>query len=120
MKLAITVDGDTLDAMLDGRFGRAKHFMIYETDDGTFELLDNTQNLNAAQGAGIQSAQNVAAAGAEALITGHTGPKAFAVLQKAKIAVYSSDIRPVKEAIDAFKSGKLAKAESADVESHWV
>jgi len=120
MKIAITVDGETLDSMLDARFGRAVRFMIYDMDSEKFELLDNTQNLNAAQGAGIQSAQNVANAGAKILITGHTGPKAFAVLQKAEIAVYHSEARAVKDVIEAFKKGELQKAESADVESHWV
>ncbi len=120
MKIAITVDGMTLDSVLDSRFGRARRFMLYDTEGGTFDLLDNAQNLDAAQGAGIQSAQNVANAGAEALITGHTGPKAFAVLQKAKIAVYHSEVRPVRDIVNAFKKGELQRAESADVESHWV
>lgn len=120
MKIALTIDGVDLEAKLDSRFGRAARFLLYDTDAGTFELIDNTQNLNAAQGAGIQSAQNVAAAGTEALITGHAGPKAFSVLRKAKIPVYLCDVRPVKEAIEAFKNGQLPKAENADVESHWV
>ena len=119
MKIAITVDGETLEANLDSRFGRAKRFMLYDTEKDSFTLLDNTQNLNAAQGAGIQSAQNIAAAGAEALITGHTGPKAFTVLQAAGIAIYHSDVLPVKDAIAAFKIGKLKKADTADVEGHW-
>ncbi len=120
MKLALTTEGDTLEAPLDNRFGRAKRFIIYDTESHNFELLDNTRNLNAAQGAGIQSAQNVAAAGAEAVVTGHTGPKAFQVLNKANIPVYHSEIRPIKEVIEAFKKGELQKADNADVESHWI
>ena len=119
MKVAFTSDGKDLEAMLDSRFGRAKLFILYDTVTGTFEVMDNAQNLSAAQGAGIQSAQNIAAAGAQALVTGHTGPKAFLVLQKAEIAVYHCERIPLKEAIEAFKQGKLPKAESADVESHW-
>ena len=119
MKIAITVDGTDRNASVDSRFGRAKNFLIYDTETAAYELLDNAQNLNAAQGAGIQSAQNVAAAGAEALITGHTGPKAYKVLESAGIAVYHSDVRPVKDAIEAFLKGELNKAEGADVESHW-
>jgi len=119
MKIAITVDGETLESNLDSRFGRAKRFMLYDTEKESFSLLDNAQNLNAAQGAGIQSAQNIAAAGAEALITGHTGPKAFTVLHAAEIAIYHSDVQPVKDAIAAFKKGELKKADTADVEGHW-
>ncbi len=119
MKIAITIDGDGLEAPLDARFGRAKKFVLYETETDSCEFFDNTQNLNAAQGAGIQAAQNVAAAGAEAVVTGHTGPKAFRVLDAAKIAVYHSGVRPVKEVIEAFKKGELKKAAAADVEGHW-
>jgi len=119
MKIAITIDGDNLEALMDARFGRAKKFVLYETETDSCEYMDNTQNLNAAQGAGIQSAQNLAAAGAEAVITGHTGPKAFRVLEAAKIAVYHGEVRPVKEVIESFKKGELKKAASADVDGHW-
>ena len=119
MKIAITIDGGSLEAPMDARFGRAKKFVLYETETDSCVFLDNIQNLNAAQGAGIQAAQNVAAAGAEAVVTGHTGPKAFRVLDAAKIAVYHSEVRPVKEVLEAFKKGELKKAASADVEGHW-
>lgn len=119
MKIAITVDGDDLEAPMDARFGRARKFVIYDTETGSHEFLDNTRNLNAAQGAGIQSAQNIASAGAEILITGHTGPKAFRVLEAAKIAVYHGEVGPVREVVEAFKKGELKAARAADVEGHW-
>lgn len=121
MKIALSVDKKDQDAMLDSRFGRAKCFMIYNTENGQTDFVDNTQNLNAAQGAGIQSAQNVAACGVEALICGHTGPKAFNVLSSAGIAVYNCEATySARDAIEAFKKGTLKEAEGADVDSHWV
>jgi hypothetical protein len=54
MKIAITSEGSTLDDRMDQRFGRASKFIIFETDDESFAVVDNDQNLNAAQGAGIQ------------------------------------------------------------------
>ncbi len=80
MKIAFTTSGDNLEAPLDSRFGRAPKFLIYDSDEDTFTVIDNQQNLNAAQGAGIQSAETVARLGAESLVTGHCGPKAFRVL----------------------------------------
>jgi hypothetical protein len=59
MKIAITTSGIDLDAPVDPRFGRAKSFIIYDTDSGQWSVLDNAQNLNAAQGAGIQAATAV-------------------------------------------------------------
>jgi predicted Fe-Mo cluster-binding NifX family protein len=120
MKIAFTTSGNTLDSPLDSRFGRAPRFLIYDLDSGTFETVDNQQNLNAAQGAGIQSAETVARKGAKALVTGHCGPKAFRVLQAAGIKVFSSNAPTVSEALEKYRSGALAEAGSADVEGHWV
>ncbi len=120
MKLAISSSGSALDAAVDQRFGRAESFIIYDTDTGAFKVIDNEQNLNAAQGAGIQSAQHVVNAGAEALITGHTGPKAFKVLQAGKIAIYLTGPATVSGAIEAWKAGTLEQITSADVEGHWI
>ena len=83
MKIAITSQGPSLDSLVDPRFGRAKHFILADTEADAFTAHDNAQNLNAPQGAGIQAAQTVARLGAEAVLTGHVGPKAFAVLKAA-------------------------------------
>ena len=119
MKIAISTAGAVLEDPIDSRFGRAPKFIIYDSADDSFELIDNAQNLNAAQGAGIQSAQNVAAYGVQAVITGHTGPKAFRVLNEAGIDVYYAKEVSAGTAINLFLNGKLTKAENADVEGHW-
>lgn len=71
MKIAITAQGQDLSSQLDPRFGRAKLLIVVDTDTDRFEVHDNTVNLNASSGAGIQTAQNVANLGAEAVITGN-------------------------------------------------
>lgn len=119
MKIAFTTSGNELNAPLDTRFGRAPKFLVYDLEKETFELVDNQQNLNAAQGAGIQSAGNVARAGAHALVSGHCGPKAFRVLLEAGIKVFYSDMPTVADALDAYRQGKLIESETADVEGHW-
>ena len=120
MIIVLTTSGTDLSAPLDKRFGRAPKFIIYNTETKEFSVVDNSQNLNAAQGAGIQSAQNVANTGAEAVITGHCGPKAFMVLNKANITVYNTDAETVEKAIELFSDGKLESADDADVEGHWI
>lgn len=120
MKIAISTSGNDLSAPLDPRFGRAARFIIYETETGAFETSGNEQNLNAAQGAGIQAAQNVASTGAAAVISGHFGPKAFRVLSASKIAVYPCTAATVQEALDLYAAGKLTAAQEADVEGHWM
>ncbi len=120
MKVAFTTSGATLEAPFDTRFGRAARFIIFDLDQNSFTVLDNDQNLNAAQGAGIQSAQHVAASGAECLVTGHLGPKAAKVLFAAGIKTYQCDANTVGEALALYRSKALKLMHDADVEGHWV
>lgn len=120
MKYALSTAGETLDSAMDPRFGRTKYFLFYDSGTGEFSAVANTQNLQAAQGAGIQSAVRVAENQADIVISGHCGPKAFKVLAEAGISVYLTTAATAKEAIKLFEDGKLVKAENADVEGHWA
>ncbi len=120
MKIAFSTSGTDLNAPLDTRFGRAAKFLVYDTENASFTVVDNAQNLNAAQGAGIQSAQNVAASGAQVLISGHCGPKAFRVLTAAGIEAYTAEAATIQEALTQFQDGKLSALKNADVEGHWA
>jgi predicted Fe-Mo cluster-binding NifX family protein len=119
MKIAITSSGKDLDSQMDLRFGRAKGFIIYETNNNSFEFIDNVQNLEAAQGAGIQAAQNVVNKDVNAVITGHCGPKAFKVLSTSGVKIYTAEEGKISEVLEKFKNGELQEASSADVEGHW-
>jgi len=119
MKVCVTSQGSELTSQVDPRFGRAAIFILVDSDTGEFEVMDNKQNLQAAQGAGIQAAQNVAGSGARAVITGHCGPKAFSALKAAGIEIFTGASGTVAQALEAWKSGKLEKASGADVAGHW-
>ena len=119
MRVAISCAGTTRDEPVEARFGRARYFLVVDTDAGSLDVVENVQNRNAAQGAGIQSAQAVVAAGATALVTGHCGPKAFKVLQAAGVAVHLVDGCTVDEALKRLASGALHAIATADVEGHW-
>ena len=119
MKLAITSLGETLESLVDQRFGRARYFILYDTETEVWAAHDNQQNLNAAQGAGIQAGRKVIDLGAQAVITGHCGPKAFATLIVGNIEVYPDASGTVKDAVRALMSGKLSKADNANVNGHF-
>jgi predicted Fe-Mo cluster-binding NifX family protein len=119
MTIAVTTTGATLDAPLDARFGRAPCFIVYDLERNHCTVLDNTPHLDAAQGAGIQAAQAVARAGANAVITGHCGPKAFRVLAAAGITVYTCDAATVQDALARYRAGTLTPLSAADVDGHW-
>ena len=120
MKVAVTSQGSDLNSQVDPRFGRAKNFIVVDTETDEFSVHDNTQNLNAAQGAGIQAGRTVVDLGVTAVITGNVGPKAFTTLQAGNVNVYSGASGTVKEAVEKFKAGQLQGAEKANVEGHWA
>ena len=111
MKIAITASSNSLSGELNKTFGRAPGFLIYDTDTQTHEFIDNQQNIQAAQGAGIQSAQNIIATGAQCLISGQCGPKALRVLLSAGIKIYSGEATTIKENIDLFNQGLLQETQ---------
>ena len=57
---------------------------------------------------------------AQALITGHCGPKAFRVLRAAGIKVFNTDAPTIAEALSRFRAGELIEAQSANIEGHWA
>ena len=120
MKVAFSASGPALESALDPRFGRAKVFLVVDTETGATEAVDNAQNADAVQGAGIQAAQTVARALVQAVVTGHCGPKAFRVLAAAGIKVFQTDAATVGEALEQYRSGRLQEAVGADVEGHWA
>jgi len=117
--MAVTAQGPLASSEVDPRFGRASCFIVVDTEGGENQVFDNTQNLNAVQGAGVQAAQTVANLGVEALMTGHCGPKAFRILDAAGIKVYLGAEGTVETAVKNFQAGEYKPAQRPDVEGHW-
>ena len=120
MKIAITTGGTDLSAPIDPRFGRAANFLVYDLESGTAEIHENSVNLHAEQGAGIQAALNITNLGVRAVLTGHCGPKAFRVLKASGVLVYKTDAPDVASAITLFRENGLTELKEADVEGHWA
>jgi len=120
MKLCITAQGDTLEASVDPRFARAPYFIVYNTETDEWQAVDNSQNLQAASGAGVQASQNVADLGAEVVLTGHCGPNAFRTLGAAGIQIIVGVEGTVADAVQQYKAGSLTPSESPDVQGHWM
>ncbi len=120
MKVAISAMGRDQASHVDPRFGRAKYFVVVDTDTDEATAHDNAQNLNAAQGAGVQAGAAVVRLGVTAVVTGNVGPKAFRVLNAAGIKVYLSGNGSVADAVRRLKEGGLKEATGATVEGHWA
>src|SRR5690554_6330075 len=119
MKIAISAQKPGLDGEVDPRFGRARWIVTYDLGSGTVESIDNTENLNATQGAGIKVAELVVERGCEAVLTGHLGPKAFDVLHAAGVSGFNNAFGTVRQAVEAYQKGDLPRVDHADVSGHW-
>ncbi|MBN2537017.1 NifB/NifX family molybdenum-iron cluster-binding protein [candidate division WOR-3 bacterium] len=106
MKVAVTSTGATPDSAVDERFGRCRYFVIVNTDDDSFEAVENDASV--ASGAGVNAAQLLAGRSVEAVVTGNCGPKAFSVLNAAGMPVHTGASGTVAEAVAAFRRGELA------------
>lgn len=108
MKIAISTQGREKNSPVDPRFGRAAWFVIIDSETGDIvDVLDNRAAQDAAHGAGINAATVVAESGAQAVLTGRVGPKAFAVLDAAGINVISDVSGTVEDALERFRSGSV-------------
>ena len=119
MKIAITSKGIDLESEVDPRFGRAPYILIVDTDTLDVEAVDNKENVNAFKGAGIQAATMVSDKGASVLMTGYCGPKAFVTLEAAGVKVVSDIAGTVRDAVQAFKDGRVTYSTAANKEAHW-
>ncbi len=120
MKIAVTSTGPDLKSELDPRFGRAAYLIIVDSDTLEFKVLENSENRNLVQGAGIQAGKTIIDNGAEVLITGFCGPKAFMVLKSAGIKTISGANGSVEDAIRDFNAGKLKESQAPNADGHWA
>lgn len=109
MKIAVSALGPALDDLVDERFGRAAFFLVIDPETLAFEAVDNSANRDALQGAGLGAAEAVAGHGAASVITGHLGPKAYQALQLAGIDGFNGTGLTARDAVAAFKDGRLAR-----------
>lgn len=119
MKIAITALGMDLDSEVDPRFGRARYILILDSDGAIEDVIDNSANLNAMRGAGIQAGKAIADKKVEVLLTGHCGPNAFRALHAARIKVVTEQQGKVREALARLNRGEVTFTDAADVEAHW-
>ena len=119
MKIAVTATGETAESTIDQRFGRARYFVVFDSETAEYTAINNEINLNAMQGAGIQAGEIMAREGVQVLLTGHCGPKAFRTLEAAGVTVVTGVAGTVEEAVKRYLGGEFAEAKGPDVEGHW-
>lgn len=107
MKIVVTSVGATLDDQIDPAFARCSYFLFVETDDLSFEAVENQYRL-AGIGTGIECAKWVAEKGVQTVLTGICKPNAYLRLQAAGVEVIKGVSGEVKAALEQFKAGELS------------
>jgi predicted Fe-Mo cluster-binding NifX family protein len=106
MKIAITSSGQSMNDLLDPRFGRCSYFLLYDSETKTMKAVENKGQLSGG-GAGIAAAQQIIDEGVQVVITGNMGPNAFDLMETSEIKVYRSNSVPCQECVKLFLDGKL-------------
>lgn len=117
MRIVVTANGTDLDAPTSPVFGRCPVYVFVDTETMHFEAMGNPE-LDALRGAGFQAAELVVERGAQAVMTGNVGPNAFSVFQSSGVPVYLSGCGTVREAVEAYETGRLQPVEEANVPTH--
>lgn len=118
MKIAVTAAGPSMDAAVDPRFGRCPYFIMVETDNLAFEVLENP-NVALGGGVGIQCAQLMSDQGVKFVLTGNCGPNAHRTLLAAGIGVVVGCSGLVRDMVEQFKAGRLGATDKPNVASHF-
>lgn len=108
MKIAVSAQGSHLTSLVDERFGRGAFFIIVDPVSLEFETIKNDENTQ--QGAGVNAAKTVVNSGADIVITGSCGQKAFRILKEANVNVILNANGRVIDVVQQYKNGMFTKA----------
>jgi predicted Fe-Mo cluster-binding NifX family protein len=115
VRICITTTGKDLDAHVDSVFGRARYFLLVDSE--TLEV-EAVENVPGAHGAGVQAAQTMASKGVSTLLTGNVGPNAFQGLTAAGIEIYLGAKGTARETLAAYEAGSLQLAGGPTSQGH--
>ncbi len=109
--------GTDVDSAVSPVFGRAKYYLLVDTEDFSFENFENPA-VTQSGGAGIQAAQFVLKKKPDAVISPSIGPNAFEVLTAGSMPCHKATGKTVKDSVEAFNRGELPLMGTANADSH--
>jgi predicted Fe-Mo cluster-binding NifX family protein len=106
MKIMISSTGTDKNSIVDEKFGRAEHYIVYDsTKDQYIDLVNTAQS--GAHGAGPKAAQIAIDEKVDCILTGNLGPKAMRVIEHTDIKAYYLKEGTVMENVDFFLNDTL-------------
>jgi predicted Fe-Mo cluster-binding NifX family protein len=111
-KLCIpTSGGGGLDDVVGEHFGRVPTYTIYDSETGDVEVVDNTSEH--AGGTGLP-ADILSGLGIDVLLCSGLGRRAIGILSESGIEVCVGLSGTAREAVEAWKGGRLSDASEGD------
>jgi len=104
MKIAFATDGKDLEAKIASHFGRARNFLLYDTEKRSFDVFENPELKGKEFPPDFLKSKNV-----DIVIAFSLGPRAFEKFKNYKIRIFKAIDGTVLENIEKFKEGELKK-----------
>lgn len=99
MKLAISSEGNSLNSLIDTRFGRCAFFAIYDTESQITEFFTNPAK-ESSEGAGPAAVQFIASKGVKLIFSGEFGGKIKTLLESLNIEMKTEKDKTISEIIN--------------------
>ena len=106
MKIMISSTGTDENSIVDEKFGRAEHYIIYDSKTDNYDDIVNTAQ-SGAHGAGPKAAQIAIDEKIDYILTGNLGPKAMRVIEHTDIKAYYLKKGTVMENVKLFLKDAL-------------
>jgi len=119
MKVYVSSAAPTIFSEVDQKFGRCSYFLVYDTETRKTRIIENVSS-DTGQGAGVSTSRKIVSEGANVVITGNIGPRAFEILSASGVTIFLAEEMSVKEAIADYERGVLTPIESASIEGHEI
>ena len=110
MKIAFATNGKNLEAKIALHFGRAKNFLIYDTEKGNFEISENPEIEGKELPPDFLARQKM-----QIVITFSLGERAIEKLKNYKIKTLKALEGTILENLKAFEENKLKELSKEDI-----
>lgn len=103
MLILIGSDGNNNRSRVSKRFGHSKYFIVYDTNNNSYEVYENTELGNHKH----ENLKLFIDKGIEAVIVGNIGPHAFDFLKSFNQKIYLARNTTIEDAIQKFINNEL-------------
>lgn len=104
-----------LESPISSHFGQANAFAMVDDETDEIQFVANTGHHH---GGHLTPAELIGQAGADVVLCGGLGVKAVRLFEQQGIHVYCQASGTVREALEAYKAGKLPEATDANACQH--